>query len=171
MTEESLVRAQRLAERRRNPERLVARDECDAHVGGDQRLAVPHHFLLQDDRRAADLAGLRHHLDHVIDARGAEEVELHRAHDEMKAGRFLRGLLEQLALIDAQEPDEIRAPALHEAQIARVIDEPGEPRLDDIATDGIGALEGYSVNEGRFSDLLAWRAAGTSGCAVPFRLK
>src|SRR5690606_17649284 len=56
-------------------------------------------------------------------------VELHRAHDEMKTRRLFRGLFEQFALVDAEQPDEIRAPALHEAQVARVINEAREIRV------------------------------------------
>ncbi len=42
------------------------------------------------------------HLQHVVDARGLEEIQLHGTHDEVKARRFLRCLREQFALHHAR---------------------------------------------------------------------
>ena len=60
-------------------------------------------------------------------------------------------------LVNAEIAQQLRAPALHETQIGRVIDDAGKLWLANIATqrlDSIGALEGYSVNKRRFSTLL-----------------
>ena len=51
---------------------------------------------------------------------------LHRAHHEGKARRLLLDLLEQRALIGAEQAQVVGAAALHEAQIARVIDDAGK---------------------------------------------
>jgi hypothetical protein len=89
-----LVGAQRPAQSSGNSLRLLARHERNPHVGFDQCLAATHDALLQDNRRATDLAGPRHDFDDFVDARGPQEIELHRAHDEMESRRFLRRLLE-----------------------------------------------------------------------------
>ena len=54
---------------------------------------------------------------------------LHRAHHEGKARRLAIGLLEQGAVIGAEQAQVIRAAALHEAQIIGVIDNAGEIRV------------------------------------------
>src|SRR6185295_332564 len=49
--------------------------------------------------------------------------------DERKPGRFFLSLFEQGAMIGADQPQIIRAPAFHEAQIAGVINDAGEIRV------------------------------------------
>ncbi len=62
----------------------------------------------------------------IVHARGLEEIDRHRAHDEGEAGRFLLGLLEQEPVVGADQAQIIRPPALHVAQIIGVIDDAGE---------------------------------------------
>ena len=64
----------------------------------------------------------RDHLEHIVHARGFAKLDLHRAHHEGEARRLLFGLLEQRALIGVEKPQIIGAPALHETQIAGVIE-------------------------------------------------
>ena len=57
---------------------------------------------------------------------GLQKIDRHRAHHEGEAGRFLLGRLEQRAMVRADQAQIVGAPALHEAQIVRVIDDAGE---------------------------------------------
>ena len=78
------------------------------------------------DGRALHFLRLGDDVEHVVHARGLEEFDVHRAHHEGKARRLLFGLLEQRAVVGADQAQIIGAPALHEAQIIGVIDDAGE---------------------------------------------
>ena len=82
--------------------------------------------LMQHDRCPLHLQRRGDDLEHVVHARGLAEVDAHRAHHEGKARRLLLGLLEQRALVGAEQAQIVGAAALHEAQIARVIDDAGK---------------------------------------------
>ena len=62
----------------------------------------------------------------VVDPRGFQEIDLHVAYGEGKPFR------RELAMMDAEEPQIVRAAALHEMQIARVIDTAGEIRVLEV---------------------------------------
>jgi hypothetical protein len=80
--------------------------------------------VIEAPRRCCD------HLEHIVHAHSFEKLDLHRAHHKGKARRFLLGLLEQRALIGTEKPQIVGAPALHETQVACVINHPAKHRLD-----------------------------------------
>jgi hypothetical protein len=97
-------------------------------------------------------------------------------HDEGEARCLRLRLLEQRAMICANQPQVIRPPALHEAQIARVIDDAGEVWFANIATaDPAGPLDDGSIRrQGRWSLSIAGGSVfgigrGSLGVARPLR--
>jgi hypothetical protein len=89
-----------------------ARHERHRYTRLDQHVVAAHDTLVERDRSAAHLLRRRAHLEHVLNARGLEELDLHRAHHEGKARRLLLGLLEQCALVGTEKPQVVGAPAL-----------------------------------------------------------
>ncbi len=76
----------------------------------------------------APVVSLRRRADgqHVVDGGGPEEIDRHVPHRE---GAALR---RQLVVVDADEAEIVGAAALHELQIARVIDAAGKIRVLEI---------------------------------------
>ena len=98
-----------------------------AHAPRDRHgFARAHYPLMQRDRGAFDFLRPGDDFQHVVHARRLEELDGHGAHHEGEARRLLLGLLEQRALIGAEQAQIVGAAALHEAQIARVIDDAGK---------------------------------------------
>ena len=90
------------------------------------RSVAAHHLLIEGDGGALHLLRRGDDVEHVVHEGRLVEVDVHVAHDEGKARRLLLGRLEQRAVVGADQPQVIGAPALHEAQVARVIDDAGE---------------------------------------------
>src|SRR6185437_9392355 len=67
--------------------------------------------------------------EHVVHVRRLVEVDVHVAHDEGKARRLGGGGLEQRAMVGADQAQVVGAAALHEAQVAGVIDDAGKVRV------------------------------------------
>ena len=96
--------------------------------------------------------------------RGFQEIDLHVAHGEGEAFR------RELAMMDAEQPQIVGAPALHEMQIARVIDAAGKIRVLEI--DALEKLVAGLASAGRqsrpSSDIRRRRRRGSicamSGC-------
>ncbi len=109
--------------------RAAAGDEGDLHMRLHQQLLAAHHFLIEHDGGALDLFRRGDDVEHVVHVRGFSEIDAHVAHHEGKAGRFRRRLLEQRAVVGADQAEIIGAPALHEAQVARVVDDAGKIRV------------------------------------------
>ena len=116
--------------------RPAARHEGDLHGRLDQKLTGALDALMQHDRSALHLKGYGHDLKDVVHPRGLAKVDRHRADHEGKARRLLRCLLEQRALVSAEQPQVVGPAALHEAQIARVIDHAGKVRVFIIDANG-----------------------------------
>jgi hypothetical protein len=87
--------------------------------------------LKQDEVGSTDLLHPRLDLQDVVDVSWFEELEGHPPHDE---GRRLAPVrtADQGAVIVAEQAQEVGAPALAPAQIARVIDKTREVRVLEI---------------------------------------
>jgi uncharacterized protein YfeS len=91
-------------------------------------------------------------LQDVVHMRRLLKRNIHVTHDEGKARRFLLGLLEHGAMIGAQQAQVVGAAALHEAQIAGVIDDAGKigvlvihPHVLAVQTVAENAVDGVGV--------------------------
>src|SRR5262249_45202288 len=114
--------AQRLGDGPRPP----ATNEGDPHVRFDQKLVRSQDLLLERDRGALHLLRRGYDLQHVVHARGLEELDLHRAYHEGKTRRLRARFFEQRAMTGAEKAQMIGAAALHETQISGVIDDAGK---------------------------------------------
>jgi hypothetical protein len=88
-------------------------------------------------------------LEHVVHMRRLLEIDAHVPHHEGEARRLAGGLLKQCAVIGADQAQVVGAPALHEAQIACVVDQAGkirvlviDPNLLVVAAVADSAIEG-----------------------------
>ena len=81
--------------------------------------------------RAADLGAFGCNLQDVIDPGGTQIVDLEAAHDE---GRGLRAF-DQIAMVDAEQAQEVGAAALAPAQVGGVVDQAGEVGVLEIDPD------------------------------------
>jgi len=102
------------------PSLMKATRTCAFH----QNVIAAPHLLPQRDRGALHRDRPCDHVEHVIHPRGFQKIDLHRAHHESKARRFRLRFGKQRVLLGAQQPQMIGAPALHEAQVVGVIDDP-----------------------------------------------
>ena len=100
---------------------------------------------------------------------GWVEVDLHLPHHEGEARRFLLGFLEQRAVIGPEQPQVIGAAALHETQIAGVIDDAGkigvlviDPDLLVMQAVGDGAVDGMLRSMCEKKNLVDVLSAGPS---------
>ena len=86
-------------------------------------------LLIERDGSAFDLRRRGDDVEYIVHVRRLLEIDRHVAHDEREARRFGCGRLEQRAVVGADQTQIIGAPALHEAQVARVIDDAGKIRV------------------------------------------
>src|SRR5580700_2499623 len=133
-------------------------------MGFDQKLLAAHDALAHHGGSALHVVRLGEHFEHVVHARRFQEIDGHRTHHEGKSRRFLGGLLEQRAVIGADHAQIIGAPALHEAQIAGVIDDAGKIGVLVIDAHGeyMAAVADFAV-EG--DALIHWRSSSSSSPA------
>src|SRR5581483_6850117 len=124
-----LVRRHRNAQRLGDRPRPAAGDEGDLDMRLDDQVMAAHHLLVQHYGSALHLLRRGDDVEHVVHVRRLVEVDVHVAHHEGEARRFGRGLLEQRAVVGADQAQIIGAAALHEAQVAGVIDDAGKIRV------------------------------------------
>jgi hypothetical protein len=109
------------------------RDQDDGHFGAGKQRSVATHILPEHETRGADLLAGGHDLQHVIHPAGPEIIDLHPPHDEDR-GLPLRRVGESFCL-DAEQSDEVGAPALAKFQEIGVIDDAATIRVLEINAD------------------------------------
>src|SRR5262245_60853613 len=102
----------------------VAIDKDNGDLGIDQGLVIAPDRLTQDDARPGEIENAGLDLEEIVDPRRLEEVGVDSA--DCKGERLTVVTLVQFGMADADQPDEVGAAALHEADIAAVIDDAGE---------------------------------------------
>ena len=98
-----------------------APDQHDGDESASDERPVAPHVLTQFEAGAADLDARGDDFEHVVHAAGFEIVDLDMTHDEDR-GLARLGVGETVR-VDAEQPDEIRAPALAELEEVGVIDD------------------------------------------------
>ena len=90
------------------------------------QLVAAQHFLIERDGSALHLFRSGDDVEQVVHIGRLAEGDVHVAHHEGEARRLGRRLLEQRAMVGADQAQVVGAAALHEAQIAGVIDDTGK---------------------------------------------
>src|SRR4029079_19386404 len=96
---------------------------------------------------AFDLFRRGDNVEDIIHVRRFPEIDAHVPDSESKSGCLFFSLLEEGAVVGPDQPQIIRAAALHETQIACVIDDAGEIRVFVVDADGLmmPAVANFSV--------------------------